>query len=71
MKINLTIERFEDTQAVLTRKDGLCVSWPKTLLPEGAKKNDVIFFNLELSAAAAEDSGCLAKDILNEILKAE
>lgn len=71
MKISLTIERFEDNQAILKGDDGICVSWPKDKLPENAKEKEVVTFNLSSEATAKTENDSLAKDILNEILSAE
>jgi hypothetical protein len=70
MKINLTIERFEDNEAILKSEDGFFVSWPKDKLPVDAKEKEIIIFNLNSEAVAETKNDNLAKDILNEILNA-
>jgi hypothetical protein len=61
MKINLSIEKIADEQAILKDENGRLINWPLDLLPADTKEGNKINFNI----GEEED---LAKNILNEIL---
>jgi hypothetical protein len=68
MMLKLTIDRFEDGQAVLKNEDNTSIIWPKEKLPADAKEGSMLLFNITNDAKNEADSKKLAKDILNEIL---
>jgi len=68
MIIKLTLDRFEDDNAVLVTDDNKTAIWPSSLLPKETKEGSVIYFALTNDLKASADSKQLAKNILNEIL---
>jgi hypothetical protein len=64
MRINITIDKIQDGQAILKDEKGRLIDWPLDLLPAGAKAGDKTAFNIG-------EEGGLAKNILNEILSVE
>jgi hypothetical protein len=64
MKINLTIEKIQDSQATLKDDKGRSINWPADLLPAETEIGKKITFNIG-------EEGDLAKDVLNEILNTD
>ncbi|MBU4257313.1 DUF3006 domain-containing protein [Patescibacteria group bacterium] len=71
MILKLTIDRFEGDKAVLIAESGEQIIWPKNKLPEDIHEGMVLNFNIQNSEEAEKDKKELAKNILNEILKAK
>lgn len=71
MIIKLAIDRFEGDKAVLIAESGEQIIWPKNKLMEQAREGMVLSFNIQNSEEAEKDKKELAKNILNELLKAE
>jgi len=71
MIIAITIDRFEEDNAVLKSEDRQTIIWPKKLLPAGAHEGAVLSFNIHSSKEAEELKKAEAKDILNEIINIE
>jgi hypothetical protein len=61
MKLNFSINKIENNQAVLKDADGRLINLPLDLLPPNSKVGDKINFNI-----GEEENQ--AKNILNEIL---
>jgi len=61
MKLNFSINKIENNQAVLKDESGRLINWPADLLPPNSKAGDKINFNI-----GEEENQ--AKNILNEIL---
>lgn len=68
MKINLTIDRFEEEKVVLISDEGEEIIWPKGSFPKDAKEGDVLAFAIRSDVEEKEEKKKLAKEILNEIL---
>ena len=68
MDIEVTIDRFENDNAVLKTKDGDTVIWPKNKLPAEAKEGKIFIFSIMNEEQKEADKKELAKNILNEIL---
>ncbi len=68
MMLKITIDRFENDQAVLKTEDNETINWPKEKLPKDANEGSVLLFNITYDAKSEADGKKLAKDILNEIL---
>lgn len=68
MMIKLTIDRFEEDQAVLKTDGGKDVIWPKDSLPAECREGSVLEFQIKDDKSAEEEKRGIAKQILNEIL---
>jgi len=68
MKINLTIDRFEEEKAVLISDEGEKIIWPKSKLPKDTKEGDILTFAIRSDEEEKEEKKKMAKEILNEIL---
>ncbi len=68
MLITLTVDRFEDHNAVLISPDNKTIIWPKNMLPKDTKEGAVLSFSVSTNSGQEHDRRQLAKDILNEIL---
>jgi hypothetical protein len=64
MRVNITIKKIQDNQAILKDEKGRLIDWPADLLSAGAKEGEKIAFSI------GEESD-LAKNILNEILNTD
>ena len=71
MKQQLTIDRFENTKAVLKTPEGETIVWPRKNLPDGAKEGSVLSFYITNNEGAEKEKKDQAKDILNELLNIE
>ena len=71
MNIKLTIDRFENEQAVLKFASGETLVWPKAKLPDNLKEGDILYLELSQNKQATADKHAQAKDILNELLKVD
>ena len=70
-EVNLTIDRFEDDNAVLKFENGRSISWPLTNLPENIKESEIINFKITTNKEKKETDRSIAKSILNEILNTD
>ncbi|MDO8593149.1 MAG: DUF3006 domain-containing protein [bacterium] len=68
MIIRLTIDRFENDQAVLISHDGQTIIWPKDKLPAGARDGLALNFEIMEDQERGEKDRQAAKDIINEII---
>lgn len=68
MNLKLTIDRFEEKNAVLLTEDGDLIVWPKNKLPEGTAEGAVLKFSILRSEEEEKEKRELAKEILNEIM---
>jgi hypothetical protein len=66
-----TIERFENTVAIITLADGQKIQWPIKTLPDGCAVGSVVRLLLKTSESDQADREQLAKSILNEILRGD
>jgi hypothetical protein len=71
MNINLTIDRFENEQAVLKFDSGETLVWPKTKLPENLKEGDVLHLAINKNGEETASKHSQAKEILNELLNVD
>ena len=70
MKIEVTIDRFEGTKAVLLYgEDGMCINWPRELLPEGLQEGDVLSINLKTDGKATHKAMKQPENLLRELLQ--
>jgi hypothetical protein len=70
MKIEVTIDRFEGTKAVLLYgEDGMCINWPRELLPEGLQEGDVLSINLKKDGKATQKAMKQTENLLRELLQ--
>jgi hypothetical protein len=69
MKISVTVDRFEDNQAVLILDDGQQLIIDKDALNPLVKEGDVIYLNFVLSREQTRKRYKRAKEILKKILK--
>jgi len=70
MKIEVTIDRFEGTKAVLLYgEDGMCINWPRELLPEGLQEGDVLSINLKKDGKATQKALKQTENLLRELLQ--
>ena len=68
MRLNFTIDRFEENKAVLIAEDGAAVNWPKNKLPGGAREGSALSFDLAEEREREQRDRQTAKDIINEII---
>ena len=66
-----TIERFEDTMAVITLGDGQSIRWAIKDLPKDCAVGTTVRLVLKTSTSDQADREQLAKSILNEILRGD
>ncbi|MHC1718912.1 MAG: DUF3006 domain-containing protein [Acidaminococcaceae bacterium] len=70
MKIEVTIDRFEGTKAVLLYgEDGISINWPRELLPEGMQEGDVLTINLKKDSKATQKALKQTESLLRELLQ--
>ena len=70
MKIEVTIDRFEGTKAVLLYgEDGTSINWPKELLPEGLQEGDVLTINLKKDGKATQKALKQTENLLRDLLQ--
>lgn len=63
-----TIDRIEESIAVIAFPDGQKLNLPIGKLPHDCKQGDVLQFGITKDADASTKNQELAKDVLNEIL---
>lgn len=63
-----TIDRIEESIAVIAFSDGQKLNVSIGKLPPDCKQGDVLDFTVEKDAAASVKNQALAQDVLNEIL---
>lgn len=68
MIINLTIDRFEGDQAVLTGLNGQNIVWPKNQLPGNLQEGASLVLEITESKERTEKICQTAKEIINEII---
>ncbi len=71
MLLNLTVDRFEDSNAILKTPENKTIIWPKDKIPKETKEGTVLSFSISANTNKEQDKRQLAKDILNEILNPE
>ncbi|MCX6808911.1 MAG: DUF3006 domain-containing protein [Candidatus Berkelbacteria bacterium] len=65
----LSLDRFEEDQAVLVSDKDETMIVPKAFLPKSAKEGEVLVVTFATEAAETKQRETKAKEILNEILK--
>jgi len=68
MNIKLTIDRFENNEAVLIFNDGAAIAWPKNNLPDNLHEGSVLNFTIQNNSETEKEKKELAKEILNQVL---
>lgn len=68
MQIKLTIDRFENDQAVLISQNGQTIVWPKNQLPAGVREGMALNFEILEDQEREKKDRQAAKNILNEII---
>lgn len=68
MIIKLTVDRFENDQAVLKTADNETIIWPKNKLPAAATEGGSLLFVISDNPKEEKTSRELAREILSEIL---
>lgn len=66
-----TIDRFEESQAVIKLENGTTLMWPKDKIPDDAQEGKVIRLQITTNETETKDREQTAKNILNEILQNE
>ena len=70
MKIEVTIDRFEGTKAVLLYGEhGLIINWPRELLPEDLQEGDVLTINIKKDGKATQKALKQTENLLRELLQ--
>ena len=64
-----TIDRFEDTHAVIITQDNQTLLWPVKNLPNSAKEGVVIKLKLITGKAETQNQEQTVKNLLNQIIK--
>lgn len=68
MIIKLTIDRFEENQAVLIDGVGAAIVWPKNKLPDNLHEGSCLNFAIVEEKNQEREDKQTAKDIINEII---
>lgn len=71
MIIDLTVDRIEESNAVLKTNDNKTIIWPKNKLPDDIKEGQTLVFTISTNNDNEDNSRQIAKDILNEILNSD
>lgn len=69
MKIQLSVDRFEGSLAVLVGETGEPIEMPKGLLPAGTKAGDVLSFLIERDPEATAQLKADTKELQDELSK--
>ena len=70
MKIEVTIDRFEGTKAVLLYgENGLSINWPRELLLEDLQEGDVLTINIKKDGKATQKALKQTENLLRELLQ--
>ena len=70
MKIEVTIDRFEGTKAVLLYgENSLNINWPRELLPEDLQEGDVLTINIKKDGKATQKALKQTENLLRELLQ--
>lgn len=70
MKIEVTIDRFEGTKAVLLYGENcLSINWPRELLPEDLQEGDVLTINIKKDGKATQKALKQTENLLRELLQ--
>jgi len=69
MRIDLTVDRFEEDAAVLVAADGTAIVWPKDKLPANLAEGSALNFEILKDKEREKKDRQTAKDIINEIIK--
>lgn len=64
-----TIDRFEDTHAVIVTQDNQTLLWPIKNLPNSAKEGMVVKLKLITNKTETQNQEQAVKNLLNQILK--
>ena len=65
--MNLIIDRFEESWAVLELPDGTTFNFPRSLLPEGAKEGDVLYFEVFIDEETTKKRREHIQDLLDDL----
>ena len=68
MKIQYTIDKFEDERVVLKDKDNNMIIWPKDKLPADCTEGMVLNFEIDNNQNTTIKNNKTAKEVVNEIL---
>ncbi len=65
--MNLIIDRFEESWAVLELPDGTTFNFPRSLLPEEAKEGDILYFEVSIDEEATRKRREHVQDLLDDL----
>ncbi len=65
--MNLIIDRFEESWAVLELPDGTTFNFPRSLLPEGAKEGDILYFEVSIDEEATRKRREHVQELLDDL----
>ena len=65
--MNLIIDRFEESWAVLELPDGATFNFPRSLLPEGAREGDALHFEISIDEEATIKRREHIQELLNDL----
>jgi len=65
--MRLNIDRFEESWVVLELPDGTTFNFPRSLLPEGAKEGDVLYFEGFIDEEATKKRREHIQDLLDDL----
>ena len=69
--MRLAIDRFEGDLAVLVTDDGRSISWPRDLLPEGARAGEVLSLKMTRDRRGTADVARKARAVRDDLGKTD
>ena len=65
--MNLIIDRFEESWTILELPDGTTFNFPRSLIPEGAKEGDVLYFEISIDEEATRKRRKHIQELLDDL----
>ncbi len=65
--MNLIIDRFEESWAVLELPDGTTFNFPRSLLPEEVKEGDILHFEVSIDEEATRKRREHIQELLDDL----
>ena len=62
------VQSLDETKAILQFEDGQTITWPRTLLPQAIKKDQLVRVLVHDQATEEDERKRLAKALLNEVM---
>ena len=70
MKLQVTVDRFEGSKAILLYgEDGKTIDWPQALLPAGVQEGDVLAISVKKDEKSTREALAATEKLLRELLQ--